>query len=90
MGTATWFVYMLECKGGRLYTGISPDVAARFVQHCSGRGAAFTRGHKPIRILAARACASRSEALREEIAVKRLRPPQKLAWARAAPWKPVS
>lgn len=81
----TWFVYMLECAGGELYTGISPDVDARFAAHCAGRGAAYTRSHAPRRILAARACGTRGDALRAECALKRLRRPQKLAWAQQNP-----
>jgi putative endonuclease len=77
-----WFVYMLECAGGRIYTGISPDVAARFAKHCGGRGGAFTRSFPPRRILAARRCADRGAALSAEYALKQLERPDKLAWAR--------
>ncbi|MDX2298217.1 MAG: GIY-YIG nuclease family protein, partial [Xanthomonadaceae bacterium] len=38
-----WFVYLLECRGGRLYTGITVDVARRFAQHVNGKGARYTR-----------------------------------------------
>jgi putative endonuclease len=67
-----WFVYLLECRNGRLYAGITVDLAARFAQHCSGKGAMFTRLNAPRRMLAAQACASRSEALKLEARVKRL------------------
>jgi len=79
---------MLECAGDRLYTGITPDVAQRYGKHCSGRGAAFTRINPPRRILAARACESRSAALKAEAALKKLRRPAKLEWARQHPWTP--
>lgn len=69
-----WFVYLLECRNGRLYTGITVDLAARFAQHRSGKGAMFTRLNTPARMLAACACASRSEALKLEVRVKRLAP----------------
>jgi predicted GIY-YIG superfamily endonuclease len=82
-----WFVYLLECEGGRLYTGVSPDVAARFAAHCRGRGGAFTRGFPPRRILAARRCGPRGEAQSAEAALKRLARPAKLAWARRWRWK---
>lgn len=81
-----WFVYMLECEGGRLYTGVSPDVAARFEKHRAGRGGAFTRGFPPRRILAARRCGARGKALSAEAALKRLDRPAKLAWARRNAW----
>lgn len=81
-----WFVYMLECAGGRIYTGVSPDVAARFAKHRAGAGGAFTRGFPPRRILAAMRCAGRGEALSVEHALKRLERPAKLAWARRWRW----
>jgi len=72
-----WFVYLLECKGGRLYTGISTNVAARFEKHCSGKGAMFTRLNRPVRIIAAKPFGSRSEASKEERIMKLLTPDQK-------------
>jgi putative endonuclease len=87
---AAWFVYMLECDGGRIYTGITPDVAARFAAHCAGRGGAFTRGFPPRRVLAARRCGSRSAALKTEHALKQLARPDKLAWAARYGWPPAA
>jgi putative endonuclease len=78
----SWFVYMLECAGRRIYTGVSPDVAARFAAHRRGAGGAFTRSFPPRRILAAKRCASRGAALSAEHALKQLARPDKLAWAR--------
>jgi putative endonuclease len=72
-----WFVYLLECRNGRLYAGITVDLAQRFEQHCSGKGAMFTRLNVPRLMLAARPCESRSEALRLEARVKRLKLPAK-------------
>jgi len=88
-GQPIWFVYMLECVGGQIYTGITPDVAARFERHCRGRGAAYTRINKPLRILAARACGSRSEATKVEIGLKKLSRVGKLEWVRQQPWRPL-
>jgi putative endonuclease len=82
-----WFVYMLECAGGRIYTGVSPDVAARYAKHRAGAGGAFTRSFPPRRILAARRCAGRGAALSAEHALKQLGRPDKLAWARRNRWK---
>lgn len=81
-----WFVYILECKGGRLYTGVSPDVAARFSAHRRGRGGAFTRSFPPRRILAAKRCGPRGAALSAEHAIKQLERPAKLAWVRRWRW----
>src|SRR5690242_20313716 len=67
-----WFVYMLECAGGRIYTGVTPDVAGRFEKHRTGRGGAFTRSFPPRRILAARRCGPRGKALSAEHALKQL------------------
>jgi predicted GIY-YIG superfamily endonuclease len=77
----SWFVYMLECRGGRVYTGITRDVAARFAKHSAGRGGAFTRSWRPVRILAAKRCGSKGRALREEHRLKQLPRPGKLQWA---------
>ncbi len=81
-----WFVYMLECAGARIYTGIALDVAARYDLHAAGRGAAFTRINPPQRLLAARACGSRSDATKTEIRLKRLSRADKLRWAAQWPW----
>ena len=82
-----WFVYMLRCRGNRIYTGITPDVAARFAKHRAGTGGAFTRAHPPSRILAAMACGTRSEALKMEYALKQLAPGDKRRWAREWRWQ---
>jgi len=67
-----WFVYVLECVNGRLYTGITVDLERRFQQHRRGKGAMFTRLNKPHRMLGAKTCADRSEASRLEVRIKRL------------------
>jgi len=72
-----WFVYLLECKNGRLYTGIATDVGARFRKHSSGKGAMFTRLNRPSHVVGARKCRDRSEASRLEAVIKRLSPGQK-------------
>ena len=78
-----WFVYLLECRGRRLYTGVTPDLPARMRRHRAGTGAKFTRGHPPERFLGATRCASQCEALSMEYRVKQLRPAQKRALAQA-------
>jgi putative endonuclease len=72
-----WFVYLLECENGRLYTGITPDLAERFRKHATGKGAMFTRLNKPSRMIAATPCVDRSEASKLEHTIKGLTPPQK-------------
>ncbi|MDD5364376.1 MAG: GIY-YIG nuclease family protein [Gallionellaceae bacterium] len=76
----TWFVYVLECKGGKLYTGITNDLARRFAKHVSGKGAIFTRLNPPIRLLASQAHASKSEAAKFEYRLKQLPRASKLEW----------
>ena len=80
--TQCWWLYLLVCRDGRTYAGIATDIAARFAAHSSGKGAKFTRSNPPVRVLGAQAFATRSEALKAEAALKKLRPAQKLAWAR--------
>lgn len=47
-----WYVYLLECQNGKIYTGITTDVNRRFDEHLSGTGAKFTRANPPVQILA--------------------------------------
>src|SRR4030088_2202498 len=86
--TQCWWLYLLVCRDGRTYAGIATDVAARFVAHSSGKGAKFTRSNLPVRVLGARAFASKSEALKAEAALKKLDRTEKLAWSRK--WPPIS
>lgn len=67
-----WFVYMVRCADGSLYTGIARDVAARIASHDAGKGAKYTRGRGPLALCAVRRCSSKGEALRLELAVKAL------------------
>jgi putative endonuclease len=72
-----WYLYILECAGGRLYTGITVDVDARFKAHASGRGAKFTRSYPPRRVAHVEAHPDRSAASRAEHAIKKLTPDAK-------------
>jgi len=81
--TQSWWLYLLLCRDGRTYFGITTDVAARFAVHASGKGAKFTRSNPPVRVLGTRAFASKSEALKAEAALKKLDRTQRLAWALA-------
>ncbi|MEM5423123.1 GIY-YIG nuclease family protein [Paraburkholderia ferrariae] len=76
-----WFLYMLECADGSVYTGIAIDVAARFAQHASGTGARYTRSRKPVQVLAQFEFADRARASSAEYWVKRLTPREKRALA---------
>ncbi|WP_353191922.1 GIY-YIG nuclease family protein [Pandoraea pnomenusa] len=76
-GPKPWFLYLLECAGGRIYTGITVDVDARFAAHVSGKGARFTRAYPPSRILLSLTFVDRSAASRAEHRVKQLSASQK-------------
>jgi putative endonuclease len=78
---APWFVYVARCRDGSLYVGIARDVAARIALHDAGRGARYTRGRGPLQKLIARKCANKGDALRLEVAVKRLARREKLVIA---------
>ena len=76
-----WFLYLLECSDGSVYTGIAVDVQARFDKHVSGEGARYTRSRKPVQVLASFELTDRSTASRAEYWVKRLSPSEKRALA---------
>ncbi|MFM0047478.1 GIY-YIG nuclease family protein [Paraburkholderia sediminicola] len=76
-----WFLYLLECSDGSVYTGIATDVQARFDKHMSGEGARYTRSRKPVQVLASFELANRSSASSAEYWVKRLSPSEKRALA---------
>jgi putative endonuclease len=68
----TWYVYLLECRDGSIYTGITVDVAARFAAHASGTGARYTRSHPPERVIATFVFPDKSAALKAEYRIRRL------------------
>lgn len=73
-----WYVYMLACADGSLYTGIAADVDKRFAAHKSGRGAKYTRSHPPVAVVYREMCGDKSAALRREAAIKKLPRAEKL------------
>lgn len=73
-----WFVYVLRCGDGSLYTGIARDVQARLQMHRSGKGAKYTRGRGPLELIYTEQCADKSEALKRELAIKALSREEKL------------
>jgi|APFre7841882630_1041343.scaffolds.fasta_scaffold03394_3 putative endonuclease len=77
-----WSLYLLQCKGGVIYTGIARDVEARCAAHTNGTGARFTRSHPPRRLLMQIDYPNQRDASRAEYAVKRLSAPQKRALIR--------
>lgn len=67
-----WYLYILRCGDGSLYTGITTDVKARLSQHRSGKGAKYTRGRGPLEVVYTEECEDHSAALKREMAVKAL------------------
>lgn len=78
-----WFLYLLACKGNKLYAGVSTDVDKRFKAHSTGKGARYTRANPPLRIVGVRQFANRSLAQQAEHQIKRLSIPKKLQFIAA-------
>jgi len=83
--SADWFVYILECADGSLYTGIARDLDARIQIHNEGTGAKYTRGRLPVKLIYSEASTNRSSALRREHEIKQLPRQSKLALSGARP-----
>jgi putative endonuclease len=83
MPDTPWFLYLIECADGALYTGIALDPAARYEQHRTGKGAKYTRANRPVRLIGTMPFPDRSSALRAELAFKKLKAAEKRArlWA---------
>lgn len=77
---ALWYLYLLECRSGSYYAGISNDVEARFQAHLAGKGAKYTRANPPVKVLAIRAYPDRAAASKAEWQLKRQPRARKLAW----------
>ena len=71
-------LYILRCKDGSLYTGITTDVEKRLEAHRSGKGAKYTRGRAPLELVYREECGDHSAALKRELEVKAL--PRKEKW----------
>jgi putative endonuclease len=78
MTNDTWKVYILRCRDGTLYTGITNNLDKRMQDHNLGRGARYTRGRLPTTLVYHEVSISRSKASRREAAIKKLTRKQKL------------
>ncbi len=74
----SYFVYILKCKDGTLYTGITNDLARRFEAHKKGIGARYTRSHPPKKIVRSEKYGTKGRALKREAEIKRLSRGEKL------------
>ena len=68
----SWVLYILICSDGTFYAGITNDLARRLNQHRDGSASRYTRTRRPVKIVYDESCASRSDALKKEYAVKAL------------------
>jgi len=73
-----WLVYILECGDGSFYTGITNDMERRFKEHSEGKGAKYTRGRSPLKIVYTEDADGRSSASKREIEIKSLKLEDKL------------
>ena len=81
---ANWHVYLLRCGDGSLYAGITNDLGKRLAAHRAGRGARYTKGRGPLRLLHSESAATKGEALRREWAWKQLKRSEKLLLVKQA------
>ena len=81
---ASWSVYIVKCRDGSLYTGVSNDVPNRVLRHNSGRGARYTRSRLPVKLVWRRRVKDKSAALRLEAAMKKLSREEKLLLLKAS------
>ena len=74
-----WYVYVVRCRDGSLYTGITKDVARRLAEHDAGKGARYTRGRGPVTLRGRAGPFEKGDALRLEMTVKKASPDRKLS-----------
>ncbi len=65
-----WYLYIIHCSDGSLYTGITTDPERRFNEHASGRGARYFRGRRPLAIVYLERHPDRASASRRECQIK--------------------
>lgn len=73
-----WYVYILECSDGSLYTGITTDLEKRILTHNKGKGAKYTKARLPVILRASFEAEDRSKASKEEYRIKQLPRQEKL------------
>lgn len=77
-----WFVYVVKCVDGSLYTGITKDVARRCQQHNAGTASKYTRSRRPVKLVYQESHSSQSSALKREVAIKAMNRRGKLTMIR--------
>lgn len=76
-----WYLYLIECADGSIYTGITTDVAVRYAAHARGLGARYTRSHPPRQLLGIEVHPDRSSASKAEYRIKQLTASEKRLYA---------
>ena len=66
-----WFVYLVRCRDGSIYTGITDDIEARLKKHNAGRGARYTAQRRPVILLHSETMPNQGSAMRREAQIKR-------------------
>ena len=74
----TWKLYILRCRDGSLYTGITTDVEKRYAAHNTGKGAKYTRGRRPLELVYEEECGDHSAALKRELEIKAMTREEKI------------
>lgn len=77
-----YFVYLLKCKDGSIYTGISTDIERRFKEHCRGTASKYTKAKGALKIIYTEKCGSRSKALKRECEIKKYKRSEKIKLSR--------
>ncbi len=67
-----WYLYLIRCRDGSLYTGITTDVARRFAEHQNGKGSKYLRGRSPLILVFQKKLGTKNLALAVENKVKKL------------------
>ena len=78
-GSVPWTVYLLRCRDGSLYTGITNDLQQRLESHRRGKASAYTRARRPVALAYQEVVSDRGSALKREAAIRRLSRVEKLA-----------
>ncbi len=77
MSEVPWYCYVVRCRDGSLYTGITTDIERRVAAHNEGTGAKYTRSRRPVTLVWSEPFDSKSDALKRELEVKRWRKSKK-------------
>jgi predicted GIY-YIG superfamily endonuclease len=80
-----WLLYIVRCRDGTFYTGITNNLDRRLELHNSGAASRYTRSRLPVALLYTEACRSKSGALRKELRIKALTRREKEEYIEAKP-----